>query len=230
MPEQYQAMVLLAAWCALRFGELTELRRKDITLAGDVYGTVHVQRAVVRVDGGFQVTTPKSDAGQRDVEIPPHLIPAIHDHLDRFVGKGKDALLFPAAHGEHLAPASLYRKFYKARAAANRDDLPWHDLRHSGACAGRCDRGHVGGADGTVGSFHASCRDALPARRPGPRPRDRRPVVEAGSKQVARNSGLRGDACAHARALGTAWATTQPRWTAWRRPKLSAFRADSLYA
>lgn len=133
MPEQYQAMVLLAAWCALRFGELTELRRKDIKLAGDVYGTVHVQRAVVRVDGGFQVTTPKSDAGQRDVEIPPHLIPAIQDHLDRFVGEHRDALLFPAAHGEHLAPASLYRQFYKARAAANRDDLRWHDLRHSGA-------------------------------------------------------------------------------------------------
>ena len=32
MPEQYRAMVLLAAWCALRFGELTELRRKDINL------------------------------------------------------------------------------------------------------------------------------------------------------------------------------------------------------
>jgi hypothetical protein len=25
-------MVLLASWCALRFGELTELRRKDIEL------------------------------------------------------------------------------------------------------------------------------------------------------------------------------------------------------
>lgn len=133
MPEQYRAMVLLAAWCALRFGELTELRRKDITLAGDVYGTVHVVRAVVRVNGGFLVTSPKSDAGQRDVEIPPHLLSVIAEHLDRFVGSEKDALLFPAAHGGHLAPATLYRQFYKARAAANRDDLRWHDLRHSGA-------------------------------------------------------------------------------------------------
>jgi integrase len=135
MPEPYRPMVLLAAWCALRFGELTELRRKDITLAGDVYGTVHVVRAVVRVDGGFLVTTPKSDAGQRDVEIPPHLLPAIQDHLDRFVGNHRDALLFPAVHGQdqHLAPATLYRQFYKARTAAGRDDLRWHDLRHSGA-------------------------------------------------------------------------------------------------
>lgn len=30
LPDRYQLMALLAAWCALRFGELTELRRRDI--------------------------------------------------------------------------------------------------------------------------------------------------------------------------------------------------------
>jgi integrase len=29
MPPRYRLMVLLAAWCALRFGELTELRRSE---------------------------------------------------------------------------------------------------------------------------------------------------------------------------------------------------------
>ncbi|MEM6109513.1 site-specific integrase [Mycobacterium sp. 050272] len=150
MPEQYRAMVLLASWCALRFGELTELRRRDIIIVEpadeqldaaavdseeqpESYGVVRVERAVVRVDKGFQVTSPKSDAGRRDVEIPPHLLPAIKDHLARFTGPEKGALLFPAAHGGHLAPASLYRQFYKARSTAKRDDLRWHDLRHSGA-------------------------------------------------------------------------------------------------
>jgi integrase len=138
MPEQYRAMVLLAAWCALRFGELTALRRKDIIIVEppdkpqDAYGIVRVERAVVRVKEGFQITTPKSDAGRRDVEIPPHLLPAIKDHLARWVDKD-DALLFPAAHGDYLAPATLYRQFYKARSAAKRNDLRWHDLRHSGA-------------------------------------------------------------------------------------------------
>lgn len=149
MPKQYQTMVLLAAWCALRFGELTELRRRDIIIVEpadeqlaaaaansdepEAYGIVRVERAVVRVEDGFQVTTPKSDAGRRDVEIPPHLLPAIKAHLTNFVDVDKNALLFPAAHGGHLAPASLYRQFYKARTAAKRDDLRWHDLRHSGA-------------------------------------------------------------------------------------------------
>ncbi len=132
MPDRYRAMVLLAAWCALRLGELTELRRRDITITDD-YGIVRVERAVVRVDAGFEITTPKSAAGIRDVEIPPHLLPAVKDHLDRFVAPGPDSLLFGAPRGGHLSAPSLYRHFYKARHAAGRDDLTWHELRHTGA-------------------------------------------------------------------------------------------------
>jgi hypothetical protein len=77
MPEQYRVMVLLAAWCALRFGELTELQRRDIVIVEpteeafftalnnseeppESYGVVRVERAVVRTVDGFQVTTPES--------------------------------------------------------------------------------------------------------------------------------------------------------------------------
>lgn len=138
MPENYRAMVLLAGWCALRFGEVTELRRRDLFLTipddgTDPEGVVRIERAVVRAGGGFQVTTPKSDAGIRDVAIPPHLVSELQRHLDRFVADEPDALLFPAAHGGHLAPATLYRRFYTARDTAGRPDLRWHDLRHSGA-------------------------------------------------------------------------------------------------
>jgi integrase len=130
MPAQYRALILLASWCALRFGELTELRRMDVDLTDEV---IRVRRGVVRLGDGFQVTTPKSDAGVRDVAIPPHLLPALEDHLAKYVGKARNSLLFPAQHGGHLAPATLYRQFYKARAAAGCDDLRFHDLRHSGA-------------------------------------------------------------------------------------------------
>lgn len=50
MPEQYQAMILLASWCAMRFGELTELRRKDVDLDE---GVIRIRRAVVRAGGDF---------------------------------------------------------------------------------------------------------------------------------------------------------------------------------
>ena len=134
MPERYAAMILLASWCALRFGELTELRRHDIDLDADKrIGVIRIERAVVRTEDGFAVTTPKSDAGIRDVAIPPHLVPVIQAHLAVHVGPEPDALLFPAHHGGHLAPATLYSRFYAAREAAGRPDLRFHDLRHTGA-------------------------------------------------------------------------------------------------
>jgi integrase len=134
MPDRYAAMILLAAWCALRFGEVTELRRRDIDLDPDKqWGVIRVRRAVVRTNDGFQVTTPKSDAGIRDVAIPPHLIPVLADHLAIHVGQGRDALLFASAAGRHLPQGTLHKHFSAARKVANRTDLRFHDLRHSGA-------------------------------------------------------------------------------------------------
>lgn len=130
MPERLQLMVTLASWCALRFGETVELRRGDIDLSADV---IRIRRAAVRTKGAYTITTPKNDAGIRDVDIPPHIIPAIEAHLAKHVGKGRDSIIFPAEHGGHLQPSTLYRHWYKARAKANRKDLRWHDLRHSGA-------------------------------------------------------------------------------------------------
>ncbi len=69
----------------------------------------------------------------RDVAIPPHVIPLIEAHLAKYVGRGRDSLIFPADGGEHLQPATLYRHWYKAREAAGRPDLRFHDLRHTGA-------------------------------------------------------------------------------------------------
>lgn len=130
VPGRYQAMILLAAWCALRFGELAELRRGDVDVLN---GVIHVRRGVVRGGSGRVVKDPKSDAGKRDVWIPPHLLPAVKDHLSAHVAAGPDALMFPAASGRHMAPSSLYAVYHPARDKAKRPDLAFHDLRHTGA-------------------------------------------------------------------------------------------------
>jgi integrase len=132
MPERLRLMVTLASWCALRFGETVELRRGDVDLSEEV---IRVRRAAVRTKGAYTITTPKSDAGVRDVAIPPHIIPAIENHLAKYVEAGRDSLVFPAEHDHdgHLQPSTLYRHWYKAREKAGRKDLRWHDLRHSGA-------------------------------------------------------------------------------------------------
>lgn len=130
MPERHRVLTLLAAWCGLRFGELTELRRSDLDMKN---GVIHVRRGVVRVNGEHIVGSPKSAAGHRDVTIPPHLLPAIREHLTARVN-GRDGLLFPAADGvSHLSPTTLYAGFHRARDIAGRPDLRWHDLRHTGA-------------------------------------------------------------------------------------------------
>ena len=130
MPQRYRLMVLLAAWCAMRFGELAELRRADIDVKNAI---VHVRRGVVSTDGGLVVKGPKSEAGKRDVNIPPHLMPTVKAHLSKYVLPKQDALVFPAVHGGHLNPGSLRRAYNPAREAAGRPDLRFHDLRHTGA-------------------------------------------------------------------------------------------------
>lgn len=148
MPERYRLAILLMSWCALRFGEVTELRRQDIDLRRS---RIRIRRAVVLVNHERIVTTPKSEAGVRDVSIPPHLVPLVNVHLDEHAQPGPAGLLFPAVSGRHLSQSTLNGKpsrrriikgrivnegatgFCRAREAAGRPDLRLHDLRHTGA-------------------------------------------------------------------------------------------------
>ncbi len=131
MPNRLGVIVLLAAWCGLRFGELVELRRKDVDTKE---GVLRVRRAVTWVDGQPVIGVPKSDAGVRVVAIPPHLIPTVAEHLLQHAGKGRDGLLFTAVDGvSPLTHDMLKRPFDRARQAVGRPDLRFHDLRHTGA-------------------------------------------------------------------------------------------------
>lgn len=130
MPERLRLLVLLGAWVGLRYGELAELRRKDVDVATM---TVHVRRAVTWLKGETVIGPPKSRAGVRAVAVPASLRSVIEDHLARFAQAGDDGLVFPAASGKHLHPSTAMKPFRKARAAAGRPDLRLHDLRHTAA-------------------------------------------------------------------------------------------------
>lgn len=147
MPANLRAAVWLAAFAALRFGELVELRRRDVDLTHPELLVLDVSRAVVYLDGRPMVGTPKSAAGVRRVVVPEALRPVLLDHLQEHAQQGLDGLLFTAPNGGkgscqcghvgcvggHLTPSKLYQHFHPARDAAGRSDLRWHDLRHTGA-------------------------------------------------------------------------------------------------
>jgi len=126
----YQAAVTIAAWCALRFGELAELRRKDIDTDA---GVIRVRRGVVHIDREPVIGTPKTTAGVRDVAVPPHVLPAVEKHLADHVDDDAEALLFTGGAGQHLPEETLRHHWHRARALAGRPDLTWHALRHTGA-------------------------------------------------------------------------------------------------
>lgn len=131
MPERYRLMVELMAWCALRYGEVAELRRGDVDVKA---GTVKVSRTVVWLPGAPLVGPPKTAAGIRVVSVPPHIMQSVREHLARHVGRFPGGMLFPAPRtGGQLDP-SVFRKYFdKAKAAAGRPDLTPHALRHTGA-------------------------------------------------------------------------------------------------
>lgn len=130
MPVRLRASVVLAAWCGLRWGETSELRRKDV---GDDCSVLRIRRAVTYRAGKFYMGEPKTAAGVRDVAVPPHIRPVLKAHLKNHVGRGGDSLLFPDEDGTHLR-ADRYRYHWElARKAIGKPHLRVHDLRHVGA-------------------------------------------------------------------------------------------------
>ncbi|WP_169823326.1 tyrosine-type recombinase/integrase [Aldersonia kunmingensis] len=127
MPQQYRLAVLLASWGGLRWGEVSELRRRDID------GTlIRVRRAVRYQHSKFTVSSTKSFAGRRDVHLPSFLSAEMERHLREHTGPDDDALLFTDEGGQ-LPHHRFDPIFAKAKRSIGKPDLRFHDLRHSGA-------------------------------------------------------------------------------------------------
>ncbi len=72
MDAEYQAMVLLAAYGSLRFGELAGLRRHRVDV---LHKTIQVEESAVELaDGRVTFGPPKSASGRRTVALPADLI------------------------------------------------------------------------------------------------------------------------------------------------------------
>jgi integrase len=131
---RFRAMVLLATFASLRWGEVTALRRCDVDLEA---GLVRVRMAFSdrRTPGSKITLAPvKSRAGRRTVGIPAVIIPALREHMAVLVAPGSGSLMFPGAKGAPLRRSNFNRMSGWPRAvrAAGQEDAHFHDLRHTG--------------------------------------------------------------------------------------------------
>jgi integrase len=129
---RYLALVLLATFASLRWGEATALRRADLDLSA---GTVRVRAAFIeRSTGEMLLGAPKSKAGRRIVGIPQAVIPVMREHLSVFVKDEPGALVFPGVMGGPLRRGNFNRMsaWPQAARSVGAEGLHFHDLRHAG--------------------------------------------------------------------------------------------------
>ena len=129
MPERYRAAVVIAFLSGLRAGELFALQRKHVDLDTS---TIRVEQSLGRPGAGSgRYASTKSRAGRRTVTLPRLAVDVLAEHLARFTPESRDAVVFGTATGRPLTSGSRTVMFARARAAIGREDLTWHDLRHS---------------------------------------------------------------------------------------------------
>jgi integrase len=129
---RFYALVLLATFASLRWGEATALRRCDLDLDG---ATVRVRASYVeRSTGEMLLGPPKSRVGRRTVGIPAAIAPVLREHISAFTKEEPGALVFPGAKGGPLRRGNFNKMsaWPHAVESIGMAGLHFHDLRHTG--------------------------------------------------------------------------------------------------
>jgi integrase len=131
VPVRYRALILLATFADMRFGELAGLRRENIDLEAC---EIRITQALINPGkGGLYFDTPKSQAGKRTVAFPREIVGEIRWHLERFAEPGRHGLVFVGPKGGRLRRNNFHEDVWsKARESVGLPDLHLHDLRHTG--------------------------------------------------------------------------------------------------
>lgn len=124
---EWDGLVLLLAYCGLRWGEAIGLRVHDLDM---LRKRASVTENAVQSGSGIHVGTPKAHKA-RTVPLPEFLLPYL---ARRCEGKPRDGLLWPGEDGRHLRrPHAASGWFAKAVKASGVPRVTPHDLRHTAA-------------------------------------------------------------------------------------------------
>lgn len=130
MPERLRIAVPLAAWCALRLGEVLGLERRDLERLEEP------ERAVLHVRRQFNVKanelTPPKAGSTRAIAIPGALLPALRHHLETYTPAARTAPVLANPSGQRFSQTTLDRHWRAAREEAGRPGFHFHNLRHTG--------------------------------------------------------------------------------------------------
>lgn len=123
----YAPLVLVLAYCGLRWGEATALRVQDVDL---LRSRLHVMRSASEVRGELVYLAPKTHQS-RQVPLPK----SVRDSLAEVIaGRGRDDLVFTTPAGAPIRSGNFrQRVWFPALAQAGIEPLKIHDLRHTAA-------------------------------------------------------------------------------------------------
>jgi integrase len=158
---KYRVAVLLSTYGALRFGELTALQRKHLTLtkvAGVERYELQIDQGVTYVGKQFNLGTTKNAKGKGSITLVSGITPIIKEFLASSVDASPEALLFPAASGSYLRNDYLARALKVAlrRSGLAGKGITPHSLRRAGATA-------YANQGANLGEVQDFLRDASPA-------------------------------------------------------------------
>jgi hypothetical protein len=105
-PAMVRALVLVTAFCSLRWGEVTTLRRCDV--AGDGSWVRVSSQCIDLVGRGLVRTPPKSRTGARTVTVPAAIRPDVIAHLRDFVAPVSERIICDFT--TYVIPATLWRR------------------------------------------------------------------------------------------------------------------------
>jgi integrase len=128
---RFRALVLVAAYAGLRWGELVGLRVKRVDL---LHGRITVAEQATEINGQFTWGPPKTEAGRRTVTLPAVAAEALAEHLATYSQPGPEGLVFTSTEGALLRRSNFQRRVWRpATRAVGLAGLRFHDLRHTSA-------------------------------------------------------------------------------------------------
>ena len=125
---RYRALVLLATFGSLRWGELAGLRRRHLDLDKR---TVTVRETVYDI-GALEKGKPKSKAGARTVRLPSLIVADLRHHLETYAAPGSNGFVFVGVKGNQLRRSNFTKYWADACDGVGLEGVHLHDLRHTG--------------------------------------------------------------------------------------------------